>query len=107
MEDPYRIQAQLPMIQEYKSAHILFIYGEQFNKCPCCNETYALEGYFKVDIKRIYCTPFKRVVLKRYLFYPNLICNIKGAHWHTWCPEKDCQTHWITMIKKDLDIREI
>ena len=104
--DPYRTFAMVPMIPQDTSEHILFVYGNKRDTCPVCGKEERSYNYGEQH-KEKFCTPFHRVILKWHMFKHNLVCNLPGAHFHCWCFNKNCKTHWVVIREKDLDVKEI
>lgn len=46
--------------------------------CPVCTKYVCLS-------ERKFCTPFRRQIVKVYVFRPNRICPLTDTHWHHVC----------------------
>jgi len=104
MSDPYRTPAILPEIPQDKSEKVLFVYGEDTRYCPVCDQC-SNNWDSSERHKKELCTPFSRVVVRRYWFKSNIICNLEGSHYHCWCYNKECKTHWIVIQKETLEVQ--
>lgn len=101
---PYR---ELAVKQEENNFEkIIFVYGKHKRICPVCGkDTTHLLTYESNKTKL--CTPFNRIKLTHHWFKRNIICNLDSAHYHCWCLDKDCKTHWIVIVRSELDIKLI
>ena len=94
------------MVPPDTSEHMIFVYGDKRDTCPVCGKVESSSVYGDQHKER-FCTPFNRITLRWHLFKHNLVCNLDGAHYHCWCLNKQCNTHWIVVRKDHMDVREI
>lgn len=102
--DPYRVKAEIIPVQDIPKEKIIFVYGNSLDICPIC-ETINYSVHY--GHRHEFCSPFRRMILKKYWFKPNLICSLESAHYHCFCCKSECQAHWVVIKNEDLKIHEI
>lgn len=105
--NPYRTQIEVPVTHHSNSDRIFYVEGESKLSCPVCKKSGSSDPYSSFHFKSKLCTPFNRIILIKYLFKKNLICNLSGAHLHCWCFDKTCKTHWVVVINNNFEVKEI